>query len=156
MVHLRESDFCPERSPGYLARRIHLLGGALLEPLYAAEGITGTQFSALALIGLDRARTSAAISRELGHDQGAMTRIIDQLVLRGLIERERDAEDRRVVNLSLTEAGYDVTHRCKLKVVELWNGWLADWSPAEVDQLLANLNRLKSRLESLSSSEETH
>lgn len=154
MVNLRESDFCPERSPGYLARRIHLLGVALLEPLYAAEGITGTQFSTLALIGLDRARTSAAISREMGHDQGAMTRIIDQLVLRGLVVRERDADDRRVVNLTLTEEGVAVAQRCKLKTIELWNSWLADWSPADVDQLLANLNRLKSRLEELASSQE--
>lgn len=155
MVNLRESDFCPERSPGYLARRIHLLGGALLEPLYASEGITGTQFSTLALIGLDRARTSATISREMGHDQGAMTRIIDQLVQRGLIVRERDAEDRRVVNLSLTEEGVAVAQRCKRKTIDLWNSWLADWAPADVDQLLANLNRLKLRLEELSSSEES-
>lgn len=155
MTLFEDSQFCPERSIGYLVRRVHLLGLALLEPVFAAEGITGTQWSTLALIGLDRARTCAALSREMGHDQGAMTRIVDQLVARGLIARERDAEDRRVVNLSLTEDGFAVAHRCKLKVIELWNGWLADWSPAEADRLIHDLSRLKARLEELSSPEET-
>ena len=149
-----ESDICPERSIGYLVRRIHLLGTGLLEPLYAAEGLTGTQWSTLALIGLGRAQTSAALSREMGHDQGAMTRIVDQLVARGLIELERDAGDRRVVNLSLTDEGLAVANRCRLETVERWNAWLAaSWSPGEVDRLIADLNRLKARLEELSSAE---
>ena len=53
-----ESDFAPDVSIGYLVRRVHQLGGNALEPVFAAEGLTGTQSSALVSIWFERYRYS--------------------------------------------------------------------------------------------------
>ena len=147
MAYYDLDTFCPDSSISYLVRRVHQLGLMLLEPVYAEESVTASQWSTLAAIDAGLAATCATLAREVGHDKGAMTRLVDQLVARGLIERERDADDRRVVNLSLTEEGRVVTLRVKKKVLDHWNLWLGDWDRAEIDRLLQGLARLRTKLE---------
>jgi DNA-binding HxlR family transcriptional regulator len=43
--------------------------------------------------------------RGLGIDAGAITRMLDRLEAKGLVERVRSETDRRVVHVRLTEAG---------------------------------------------------
>ncbi len=64
-----------------------------------------------------------------------------------MLVRDRDEDDRRVINLVLTDKGQEIAERCKHGVVELWNGWLADWSPEEASQLIGHLQRLRTTLE---------
>lgn len=149
MGYYEFDTFCPDISIGYLVRRVHQLGLMLLEPVYADEGITASQWATLATIYAGIAATCSMLAREVGHDKGAMTRLVDQLVERGLVERERDSDDRRVVNLSLTEEGRAVTIRVKKRVLDQWNQWLGDWDKAEIDHLLGGLTRLRSKLETL-------
>jgi DNA-binding MarR family transcriptional regulator len=146
MLFYDESDFEPERSIGYLVRRAHQLGGAALEPAFVAEGLTGTQWSALVAIWFRRGSTAADIARELGHDKGAMTRLVDTLEERGWLTRERTEIDRRCINLALTPAGEEVALRCRGRVIEAWNAWLGDWSREEVEALIGGLQKLRTTL----------
>ena len=57
------------------------------------------------------ATTPFELSRLLGIDTGLMTRMLDKLEAKGLLERSRSIEDRRVVNLKLTKAGEAVAAR---------------------------------------------
>ena len=51
----------------------------------------------------------ADIARLACHDTGAVTRVLDRLESKGLIQRVRSESDRRVVNLQLTtEGGWQV------------------------------------------------
>lgn len=45
------------------------------------------------------------LAREVGVDGGAMSRMVERLVQKGLVSREADPADRRAVRLRLTEAG---------------------------------------------------
>ena len=146
MAFYEEAEFEPERSIGYLIRRAHQLGGAALEPVFAAEGITGTQWQALVSIWFGRGATAADLARDLGHDKGAMTRLVDTLESRGWITRERTADDRRCINLALSSEGEAVALRCKAHVVACWNVWLADWPRAEAEMLIALLQKLRGTL----------
>lgn len=141
-----ESDFEPDRSIGYLVRRAQQLGAAGVEPAFAAEGMTGTQWQALVSIWFGRGATAAELARDLGHDKGAMTRLVDQLAERGWITRERTAGDRRCINLVLTEEGTAVALRCKRRVIACWNAWLADWREEEVEGLIGLLQKLRGTL----------
>ncbi|RZM07869.1 MAG: MarR family transcriptional regulator [Sphingomonas sp.] len=143
MSFYAESTFEPDRSIGYLVRRIHQSGAAAIEPLFAAEGLTGTQWQALVSIWFGRGATAAELARDLGHDKGAMTRLVDQLEERGWIERTRAAGDRRCIMLKLTEEGAAVALRCKRRVLECWNGWLADWPAEDAETLIALLQKLR-------------
>ena len=143
-----ESNFVPENSIGYLIRRSEQLGTTAFEPLFAAAGITKTQWSALLALYFDRATTCAEIARDLGHDKGATTRLVDTLEERGWVVRDRDGgEDRRVVRLALTEAGSRIARDVNDRVIHLWNHWLADWSEQEVADLIRLLQRLRDTLQ---------
>jgi len=146
MAFYTEEAFEPDRSIGYLVRRAHQLGGAALDPVFATEGLTGTQWSALVSIWFGRGATAADLARDLGHDKGAMTRLVDVLEERGWITRERTADDRRCINLALTDDGAAVALRCKTRVVACWNTWLADWPNEEVERLIALLAKLRGTL----------
>ncbi len=104
-VHYRAREFRAEICIGYLVSRIHATCRAELEAEFEGEDISFTQWRVLMCLRDDIANTAADISRELSHDKGSMTRIVDQLEERGFLLRQRDKDDRRLVFLTLTAAG---------------------------------------------------
>lgn len=140
-------EFNPDVSVGYLTKRIYQTALIGLEPIFAEEGITHLQWSALVSIWYGRGLTCRALAHDLGHDKGATTRLVDSLEERGFLARDRDEGDRRVINLVLSDKGLDVAHRCMHGVVNLWNGWLADWAPEDAAQFITYLQRLRTSLE---------
>ena len=146
-----DADFLPDSSIGYLSKRIHQLAQAGLEPVFAAEGLTFVQWHALLSIYFGKGTTCAALARDLAYDKGATTRLIDALEARGWVTRTREDDDRRLVALKLTAKGEQVAHRCRTKVMDAWNGWLADWPQAEVAETIATLQRLRATMEKLPS-----
>lgn len=140
-------SFTPDISVGYLTKRIFQTTLKGLEPAFAGEDISYLQWSALISVWYGSGQTCRALAHEIGHDKGATTRLLDGLEERGLLVRDRDTGDRRVINLVLTEAGREVADRCMRRVVALWNGWLADWSPEEAARLIGDLQRLRASLE---------
>lgn len=140
------TDFAPDCSIGYLARRVQQLSAAGLEPVFAAEGLTNIQWHALTSIYFGRGATPVELARDLTYDKGATTRLLDVLEARGWIERRRGDDDRRSVKLTLTRAGEAVTRRVRLQVIDAWNGWLADWPHAEAAAAVATLQRVRDTL----------
>lgn len=140
--------FDPEQSIGYLVRRAHQMNVAGLDSIFVAEGMTGVQWSALMLIYVKCSTTSADIARNLSHDKGATTRLIDVLEERGWVIRERCTDDRRVVHLAATQEGAVVAMRCRRQVEALWREWLGDWDEVDIASLLRLLQKLKNTLES--------
>ncbi len=147
MAFYDDTNFYPATSAGYLLRVCHQHSVAALDRVLAAEGLRAVQWSALISIHFDRGGTCAALARDLAHDKGAMTRIIDGLEERGLVERRRDAVDRRVVNLSLTPAGEAMTLRCRDHAMACWNDLLSDWPDEDIHALIAQLARLHATME---------
>ena len=139
--------FGPESSVGYLSRRFYQAQVAALDPIFAAEGISMTHWSALVFIYVRGTTTGIEVARDLAYDKGAVTRLLDTLEGKGLLTRTRDTADRRCVNLHLTELGREVAMRCKDQVTARWNAWLDGWAPDDVHRLLADLVRLRTRIE---------
>lgn len=92
-------------SVGYMLRRLYSLMRTRLESAFADQSLTLMQWIVLMQIRDGLACTASDIAREFTHDSGALTRVIDQLERRGLLERRRSATDRRVVELELTADG---------------------------------------------------
>jgi DNA-binding MarR family transcriptional regulator len=88
------------------------------------------------------ANTAAEIARGMCHDTGALTRVIDQLEQRGFIERSRSLEDRRTVELSLTEEGARTVNALVPTVVGMLNATLADFTENEARELTRLLGKL--------------
>lgn len=141
--------YTPERSVGYLIKICNQLGMTVLDRIFAPEGLNTSQWSALMAIHHHVEPTCAVVARDLSHDKGAMTRMMDALEAKGWVERTRSEDDRRVLRLSLTPAGHAVMTRCRDLTVDYWNRCLADWSAPEIEGFLAQLQKLRRTLEDI-------
>ena len=147
MAFYTRSAFGPECSLGYLSRRIHQIGQSLIEPVFADEGMSGTKWSALMSVLAGRSATCADLSRDLSYDKGATTRLVDTMEQRGWVTRSRAPDDRRVLNLELTDMGEAAAIRCRDRVIDYWNMLLTGWDPAEVETLIDLMQKLRTTLD---------
>ena len=94
-----------ETFPGHGIRRLQQVAVAMFTQATDAWGITPLQFAVLQklvhLPGIDQ-RT---LSVEVGFDKATIGGVIDRLEVRGLLQRQQTAKDRRVRLLSLTADG---------------------------------------------------
>lgn len=136
------ANFEPNRSIGYLVRQVSKLSSQQIELSFAGRDLTLTQWIALAMVRHGVADTSAGIARQLGHDSGAMTRLVDQLEARGLLERTRCPNDRRVVFLAATAEGLRQFDAMTPLLLGVWNDVLDGFEGVEVETLISLLTRL--------------
>ena len=68
--------------------------------------------------------------------------LVERLRCRGLVERHRDGSDRRVANVTLSEAGRDVSARLDRYLDEPLEALLGALSAGERTQLLSLIDRL--------------
>jgi DNA-binding MarR family transcriptional regulator len=146
--HYRVATYRVESSIGYLIKRAHSLNLDALEPVFEEHGFTFVQFQILALLRDGIAVNPKHICTQFRHNSGALTRVIDQLAERGLLERSRRDRDRRKVELELTPAGREVIEGLIPLVVEKLNLALADFSSEEVQELTRLLLKLNATLKS--------
>jgi DNA-binding MarR family transcriptional regulator len=66
------------------------------------------RFATLLLIGCNPGISQTALSRANGRDKSTLTPVLNDLARRGLIRRERTANDQRTYRLTLTPAGHDL------------------------------------------------
>jgi len=86
------------------------------------------------------------LNRNVLLSQPALSRMVDRLVERGLIERKADPADRRGVLLSLTEAGREVQREIgRRHARSVARALTADLSPAELGELEIICRKLVSR-----------
>jgi DNA-binding MarR family transcriptional regulator len=140
--------FDPQKAVGYLMHRVrsNILAALDVEfardPALAALEVTASQYiivNGLAQLGNDSTRN---LCKEMSYDPGAMTRMLDRLEAKGLIERSRCPDDRRLVRLELTEAGRAAVPRMRACVAAVLNRFLHGFSQTEVRQLEGFLERM--------------
>jgi len=99
-----------------------------------------------ALVSRVKVEILTAIDRELSkvisYDAGAMTRMLDRLEAKGLIRRTRSSQDRRLMNLELTEEGRAAYPRMREISMAVANRFLRGFTKAEARQLEGFLNRM--------------
>jgi DNA-binding MarR family transcriptional regulator len=113
--------------------------------------LTHAQWVPLFKLAHGECGTVAELARTLQSDPGAMTRALDRLEAKGLVARVRSSEDRRVVNLELTDAGRDVAAVVPAVLAEVLNLHLAGFTEAEWRSLLGMLQRMRANGDALRS-----
>ena len=146
--HYQASTYKAQNSVGYLIKRAHSMMLDVLEQVFADQGFSYIQYVILSWLRDGIAVNPKDICVQFRHDSGALTRVIDQLADRGLLERVRRDRDRRKVELQLTEAGRKTVESLIPLVVEKLNLALADFSTEEVQEFLRLLLKLNTRLQS--------
>ena len=148
--HYDPATFGSHKSLGYLLKINHSVMGERLERLFANRDISFVQWIALRKLNEGAAMTASELCRKMCHDNGAVTRLLDQLEQRGYIVRERSREDRRVVNLQITDAGRLQISELTPDVVHALNTVLETFSAEEFGELTRLLEKLQTRLQHLS------
>src|SRR4030095_10143481 len=103
--HYDSKTFTTATSIGYLLKLGPPLRGECASDAFADRDISFMQWIVLMKLREGPSMTASDLCREMRHDTGALTRLLDQLEERGHVVRERSQEDRRVVRLQLTPAG---------------------------------------------------
>jgi DNA-binding MarR family transcriptional regulator len=145
--HYQASTYKAQIGVGYLVKRAHSLMLDILEPVIEQRGFSFIQYVVLSSLRDGIAMNPKAICTQYRHDSGALTRVIDQLAERGLLERVRRDRDRRKVELQLTAAGRETIESLIPLVVDKLNEVLGeDFSKAEFQDLLRLLMKLNTTL----------
>ena len=110
--------------------------------------LTFPQF--MTLLSLERAKESCRmgpLATATFQSAASLTSIVDRLLERGLVERQRDPRDRRSVVVSLTEAGRQLIRQVKADRRHAVKQALAHLPPEEQSRLLEILDKMVRFLE---------
>jgi DNA-binding MarR family transcriptional regulator len=115
------------------------------EQLLKPHGLTGTQYNVLRILRgaePDGLACSGIGERMISHDPD-MTRLLDRMEKRGLITRERQRDDRRVVKTRITRAGLSLLKSLDQPVRELHKRQFGHMSAARLNTLAELLEEVR-------------
>ena len=127
---------------GHLMSRAFNLLTQELERQFEPSGLTNAQWKPLFKLSMGDVSTVAELARVCTLDAGGMTRMLDRLEAKGLCQRARSSEDRRVVNLEITDAGRDAAKVIPEVLSRVQNAYLAGFSVDEWEALKSYLRRM--------------
>ena len=119
-----------------------------LVELLKPHGLTPTQFNALRILrgaGEDGLPCSEIGERMINHDPD-ITRLLDRLEQRDLVQRRRDQKDRRVHLARITSTGLDILKRLDQPVQEFHERRMPKVGEAGLKSLIRQLEKVRDSL----------
>lgn len=141
MNHYSPENFSLTQSVGFSITKARNVLITEMDAALKELDITSQQMGILLSLARGLATTPFELSRLLGIDTGLMTRMLDKLETKGLLERSRSVEDRRVVNLTLTKEGAAVAAHVPEIAPVVLNRRLRKFSKTEFEELRRLLNK---------------
>lgn len=89
----------------YLFRQIDFFLEQKTRRYLVSKGLTHPRFVLLAEVYLNPGLSLTELQAKIGATLGTLSTLTDQLVIDGLLTRERRLDDRRVIELNLTQKG---------------------------------------------------
>ena len=118
---------------------------ARFNALFKSKDLTGAQYNVLRILrgaGSD-GLSCGEIGERMINRESDITRMLDRLEGRGLIKRERQTDDRRVVLGFITDAGLELLKELDQPVDELHRSLMGHMSEKELDSLLKLLGKAR-------------
>ena len=103
----------------------------------------------LRLFGQERYLTPKGIAHQMGVVKSRITKLINGLEIKGLVQRFRDPQDSRISLLRLTPAGQAKLDRINAYLKSANRDVLARMTPEQRDTLLAHLEVLKASMQAV-------
>jgi DNA-binding MarR family transcriptional regulator len=143
------ATYQPKKSVGALLSRVRVEMLAALDKELTSDKrlapleLSAAQFIVIAnLAGAEGPKSASELCKGISYDAGAMTRMLDRLEAKGLISRNRSAQDRRLMHLELTDEGRAAYPRMREISLTVANRFLRGFSKAEARQLESMLARM--------------
>lgn len=119
--------------------------GQEAEQLLKSAGLTGAQYNVLRILrgaGPGGLACRSIGDRMISHDPD-MTRLLDRMEKRGLVSRERQTDDRRVIKTRVTSQGLDLLKTLDHPVRELHKRQFRHMSAARLKTLAELLEEVR-------------
>jgi DNA-binding MarR family transcriptional regulator len=131
-------------SHGLTALRRAVLRDGFLDAVHAMADheISVAQLATLMLLDAEGGSTVSDLAHDLGRSLSATSRLIDQLVRRGIVSRHEDARDRRVKRIALAPLGQELIGRVQRKRAEAQLAAMATLTEPERAEVLRAMDLL--------------
>jgi DNA-binding MarR family transcriptional regulator len=129
---------CPEQEVYLNLWRTYDRLRALEDELFAAHDLTAQQYNTLRLLRAEHPGSLPTMTLAAGLISRApdITRLINRLELRGLVRREHRPDNRRVVQVAITDAGIELLRELARPVRECARRQLGHLDDAQQRQLI--------------------
>jgi len=104
--------------------------------------ITGPQLACLLAVVENDSITATEIGKKISLSTSTIIGILDRLEAKGLLQRERDKNDRRVIHVLPTDAGRQMAAGMPYPLKQPLNNALTKMSDSEQESIAASLERL--------------
>lgn len=131
----------------YLIKRAEMAVRAGLEAALRDVAVTPGQYTILSLLAARADQSSAGLARRAGVTPQSMSETIAQLERKGLIARAENPEHRRILHISLTEAGSALLAQCEARVDALEAALLDGLSEDRLASLREDLHAITQKSE---------
>ena len=129
------SEQRPDVSILYLVKQLELAVRSELDSVTAVVGLTALQYTALTALQRHPGITAAQLARNSFVRAQSMAEMLNTMMGRGLVTRERDPDDNRHYRLYLAPAGQEVIDSLSSSVRNIERIMLSDLSSAEAQDL---------------------
>jgi DNA-binding MarR family transcriptional regulator len=126
---------------GFLLRRAHQRHISIFT-LCMDRNLTPQQFSVLARLGEAKSLSQNELGRQTAMDPSTINGVVQRLIVRGLIGKQKSNKDKRMILLELTDTGGAALEQMLSVAHEITRETLAPLSKAEQDHLLDLLRRI--------------
>jgi DNA-binding MarR family transcriptional regulator len=110
-------------------------------------GVSMTHFNVLTLLRHHDAMPMSRLADVIGTSMPSVTGIVDRMEERGLVERVRVPDDRRIVLVRPTRAGLDLVDEAELIGSDLFRRALGRLESRDLDDLARIMNHLRDAVE---------
>jgi DNA-binding MarR family transcriptional regulator len=104
MGDVDDADYVLEAQVGHLMRRAYQRHLALFQGIMGEDGPTSVQFATLVTLWRQGPLSQNLLGRLLAMDPPTVKGVVTRLMARGLVVREKDANDARLLRVALTPA----------------------------------------------------
>jgi DNA-binding MarR family transcriptional regulator len=136
----------PNQQLEFLLTELVRLQVRIYNSRFRATGLNQSQVAALIHLERIEQLSQSDLARRLGLRKAAAGTLIEGLEGKGLVERSRGRDDRRVQLVSITEAGRHVVDDVDRMAEQLGNDYRQGISREERAQFVATLQRLRANL----------
>jgi DNA-binding MarR family transcriptional regulator len=141
-----DRDILRERVFRLFARSVLRFDPGRLEA-WVELGLTMTQLRVLFVLSAEGGASAGVLAERLSVTPSTLTRIVDRLVRQGLVRRDTDDDDRRLVRHHLSDSGADTVRELERGGRARMNEVMDRLSPAQLERLVLALDDFAAALD---------
>ena len=136
----------PDTSAGYIVRDTHLAFGKAMRERLQQFGMTTGQYYFLRSLWIEEGLSQRELSRRVGTTEPTTASALRLLEKKGLVSRQRNRQDRRTMNIFLTDEGRNLKNQLLTMAMDVNRTASAGLDQAEIERAFEVLRRLRDNL----------